>query len=110
MGDVRLTLPRVLVIRDGHDDLELQITNPDLLRWDTTRAKHRWPDFRSAPNLWLTFIAWAAARRTGAIVPELKWETWSDQVLEVRNLSDDDAEDDDGIGTPFPEALEPGSS
>jgi len=107
MGDVRLQLPRVLVIRDGLDDLELQTTNRDLLLWDTTRAKHKWPDFRQAPSLWLTFIAWSAARRTGAIEPAYKWDQWQDAVLEVRNIAADD-DDDEGVGAPFPEGPEPG--
>lgn len=109
MGDVRLSLPRVIVVRDGFDDLELQVANPDLLRWDKTRVRHKWPEMRQAPNLWLTFVSWTAARRVGAIPADLKYEVWEEVVLEVRNLQSDE-DDDDLVGAPFPEDPEPGSS
>lgn len=115
MGDPKLSLPRVRVVRDGHDDLELQILNPDLLRWDLTRGKHRWPEMRQAPNLWMTFIAWAAATRTGATTDT--WERFRDTTLEASTIAeaDDDEEDDlDGAGPgeadPFPEDPGPDSS
>lgn len=93
MGDQRYSLPRVRVLRDGHDPLEVQILNPDLLRWDLTRGKHRWPTMREAPNLWMTFIAWAAAVRTGATAD--RWETFRDGTLEVRNVGADDDDESD---------------
>jgi hypothetical protein len=105
MGEVRLTSPRVRVVREGYDDLEIQTANPDLIRWDETRVKHKWPPFQEAPFLWLTFISWAAARRTGAIPSEHTWEAWRNEVLDVDNL---DKPDDDEIGTPFPPGPEPG--
>jgi hypothetical protein len=99
MGDVRLQTPRVKVIREGYDDLdEIQTTNADLVLWDRTRYRHKWPTLQDAPILWMTFIAWAAARRTGAIAPDYKYETWEIDVLEVRVL-DDDEEDEEGRPT-----------
>lgn len=91
MGDVRLTSPRVRVLRDGFDPLELQTTNRDLILWDQTRIKHKWPKFDEAPFIWLTFLSWSAARRTGAIEPDYLWERWQEDVLEVSALDDDDA-------------------
>ena len=100
MGDVKLSTPRVRIRRDGFDDLdELQTTNADLVLWDRTRYKHKWPGVTDAPFLWLTFISWAAARRTGAIPPELKYEAWEGSVLEVETL-DEDEEDEEGRPTP----------
>lgn len=103
MGDVRLTSPRVLVIREGHPDLELQTTNADMIRWDLTRPKQRppWPSFQDAPILWMTFLAWAAAKRTGAI-ENVTWERWSAEVLEVQPITDPDDEEA-GTGAPFPD-------
>jgi hypothetical protein len=97
MGDVRLHTPRLRIVRDGQDDLEVQTTNADLVLWDRTRFRHKWPQVADAPFLWLTFIAWAAARRTGAITGEHKYESWEGEVLEVEALDD---EDDDDAGRP----------
>lgn len=104
MGDVKLSSPRVLVIREGYSDLEVQTTNADMVRWDLTRPKQRppWPAFDQAPMLWMTFLAWSAARRTGAIDDAVKWETWLAEVLEVRPLDDPDDETA-GTGAPFPD-------
>ena len=105
MGDIKLTSPRVTVIRDGHEPLEIQTANPDLILWDRTRIKHRWPSFQDAPFLWLTFISWAAARRTGAIPGDLRYETWESSVLQVADQSEADGGASDELGAPFlPEA------
>lgn len=92
MGDVRLSTPRLRIVREGIDDLEVQTTNADLVRWDRTRTKHKWPTVQDAPFLWLTFVAWAAARRTGAIPPDLTYESWENDVLEVETLTEEDDE------------------
>lgn len=105
MGDVRLTSPRVRVVREGFDDLDVQTANPDLVLWDMTRTKHRWPKFDDAPFLWLTFISWAGARRLGAIPGDYTFERWRDEVLDVADLSSEDADDD---GTPTLPGPEPG--
>jgi hypothetical protein len=97
MGEVRLSTPRLRIVREGHDDLEIQSTNADLVLWDRTRYRHKWPTPTEAPFLWLTFTAWAAARRTGAIPPEHKYEAWEAEVLEVESLT---ADEEDEEGTP----------
>lgn len=107
MGDVKLSTPRIRVLRDGVPELELQTTNQDMVAWDMTRSRQRpaWPQADQAPFLWLTFLSWHAAKRTGAIEPgSTTWEVWRDEVLEVIAI-DDDAET--AGGTPFPEAAEP---
>lgn len=107
MGEQKLTNPRVVVIRDGLPDLELQTTNPDLVRWDLTRPKQRppWPAFNDAPVLWMTFLAWAAARRTGAIESSVTWEIWAEEVLEVRPVEETVTSQVEaelsGMGAPF---------
>lgn len=90
MGDIKLTSPRITTIRDGFDPLDIQTTNADLVLWDRTRAKHKWPKFDEAPFLWLTFLSWAAARRTGAIPSDYTYERWEAETLDVSAAADDD--------------------
>jgi hypothetical protein len=99
MGDVRLNTPRLRIVRDGVEDLEVQTTNADLVLWDRTRTRHKWPQVSDAPFLWLTFVGWAAARRTGAIPAEYRYEAWESDVLEVETLTDPD-DDEDPVGRP----------
>ena len=105
MGDVKLTSPRVRIMRDGQEDLEIQTDNRDLVLWDRTRAKHRWPKFDEAPFVWLTFLSWAAARRTGAIEAGYTFERWEADVIQVENIDPD--EDDDDLGRPTHAGVEP---
>lgn len=99
MGDTKLTSPFVRVTRDGFPDpLEVQTDNRDMLLWEETRVKHRWAKFDEAPVTWLTFLAWSAARRTGAIPVELRWEEWRASVLDITAV-DDDAESEAGNPT-----------
>src|SRR4051794_23202930 len=97
MGDVKLVAPRVLVIREGEDDpLELQTDNRDLLAWESTRVRHKWPKFDESPFKWMTFLSWSAARRAGEIDNGLTYEKWEASVLSVRDVGSEDTE----IGTP----------
>lgn len=98
---VRLVTPVVKVVRasDPEKTLEVQTTNADLVLWDRTRLKHRWPKFEDAPFLWLTFISWAGARRSGLIPLETTYEAWEGDVLSADAGSDDG----DETGAPFPE-------
>jgi hypothetical protein len=104
MGDVKLSSPKVRVIRDGHEPLEVQTDNRDLVLWDRTRVKHRWPKFDEAAFLWMTFTAWSAARRSGAIPPDMTFERWESEVLDVSTIED---EDDTELGTPTQAGHEP---
>ena len=58
--------------------------------WDLTRAKHKWPAAGDAPLTWLGFLAWSAARRTGAIEPALTWEQFLSLCLSVRQPDSDE--------------------
>jgi hypothetical protein len=102
----KLSSPRATVVRDGFEPVEIQTDNRDLILWDKTRIRHKWGRMDEQPNLWLTFITWAAARRTGVISPDVKYETWELQVIEVEAHSNDD---DDELGAPFPGAPAPDS-
>jgi hypothetical protein len=104
MGNVRLVAPRVLVIRDGVDPLEIQTDNRDLLAWESTRVRHKWPKFDEAPFRWMTFLAWSAARRAGELDPATTYEKWEAAVLSVRDLGSED----DELGTPTDPGPAPG--
>jgi hypothetical protein len=106
MGDVRLVAPRVLVVfTNGREPLEIQADNRDLVRWEKTRIRHKWPKFDEAPFQWLTFISWSAASRAGTETGT--FETWENGVLSVRDMSSmEDAEDE--LGTPTGPGPEPG--
>lgn len=93
MADFKLTSPRLAVYRgqlDAPEVIEVQTLNPDLIAWDMTRAKHKWPKTEDAPFKWLTFIAWHAARRSGAIPTDLTYEAWEGSTLTVVNLDGDE--------------------
>ena len=104
MANNRLGTPRVLVTRESEPDkrVEIQTTNQDLVLWDRTRLKHKWPKFEDAPFLWLTFISWAAARRSGLVPLDTTYERWEGDVLSVEAL---DADDDNESDAPFPQGV-----
>lgn len=106
MGDVRLVAPRILVIRDGKDPLEVQSDNRDLVRWEQTRVRHKWPKFDEAPFKWLTFLAWSAADRAG--LDPGTYERWEAETLSVRDMSQDNTTEDDDMGRPTRPGPEPG--
>lgn len=89
-SDHRLTVPRIAVTLDDGSEFTVQALNPDLLRWDRMASRNGWPNAQSAPFLWLTFLAWSAAKRTGAIPDAMTWETFGDErCIEVRAITDE---------------------
>lgn len=77
MTVAELVTPRVTVTMATGETWTVATGNPDLVAWDMTAAKHKWPGFRDAPFLWLTFLAWHASRRRG-LLPEqyTAWEAF----------------------------------
>lgn len=90
MSEIKMTSPRVRFVQEGAEPVEIQTTNADLVLWDRTRAKHKWPTFQDAPFLWLTFLSWAAARRTGQIPTDYTYEKWEAETVDVSALTDDE--------------------
>ena len=110
VADYKITSPRLQVLRgslDAPEVLEVQTLNPDLIAWDMTRSKHRWPEVSQAPFLWLTFISWHACRREGRIESGVTYDEWAASVLNVANLTDDDDEEG-GAVSPTRPGLVPG--
>lgn len=61
------------------------VINADLVRYDLTRARHKWPTMTDAPVLAATFWAYAAAKRNGY---EHSWEHFSEQdAVEIDALN-----------------------
>ena len=78
-----LTIPLVRVVPADGEPYEIQCYNPDLLLFEETAVKHRWKGPTDAPFRWLTFLAWAASRRTGRIGPDVTWESFAATTLEI---------------------------
>lgn len=107
--DMKLTTPRLRVMLGDGTVTEVQATNADLVRWDFTRAKHKWPTLREAPFLWQTFVAWSALRRTKGPGGDMTWEAFSDSAQAVEDLTDPDPQGADAVDPTSPGA-EPDSS
>lgn len=102
MADYTITSPRLQVLRgslDAPEVIEVQTLNPDLIAWDMTRARHKWPEVKDAPFKWLTFLAWHACRREGRIPSDLTYEAWEASTLNVSNVAAED-DDDAEAGSP----------
>ena len=107
MSDYRLTIPRLEIRLDTGEVFEVQALNPDLIRWDRTAAQRHWPAGSVAPFLWMTFLAWSAAKREGLIPSDMSFETFGDErCINVRNLTDEGV-DTDGVD-PTPLEVVPG--
>lgn len=65
-------------LADGRE-LTVETANPDHIQWELTAAKQNYPTVKVqgddviplAPQLMMTFLAWAAAVRTGQL--DMKW-------------------------------------
>jgi hypothetical protein len=109
MADYKLSSPRLRVLRgslDAPEVIEVQTLNPDLILWDRTRMRHKWPEVKDAPIMWLTFLGWAACRREKRIPADLSYEEWEATTLDVKPLDGDD--DDEGNVSPTLPGLGPG--
>lgn len=69
--DMKLTI----TLSDGSTH-EVEVGNPDRVRWDMTRNRQKWPTAGDAPFLMTTFMAWAAMKRLGLY--EGTWEQFSE--------------------------------
>ena len=66
----KIRSPRVMVLLEqpGTDELLeiiVQTDNRDMVRFDRARVQRRWPTFKDASLLWMTFLAWSALKRAG---------------------------------------------
>lgn len=86
MSKASFNNPRVRVLMADGAEWEAQTMNPDLLRYERTAAKFKWPGPQQSPVTWLTFLAWSAGLREGHIPPSVTWELFSTvECLDVKN-------------------------
>lgn len=107
MSDVKLTAPCVRVIMaDGSVIDDLQTINFDMIMFERTRDKQKpkWPTMEDGRMLWLTFVSWHAAKRTGAT--DITFEQWERDALDISIAGAEDG--DDETGSPTPPGADPG--
>jgi hypothetical protein len=83
-----LSIPLIRVVPGTGEAYEVQALNPDLLLFEDTAATHRWKGPGDAPFRWLTFLAWAASRRTGVIDQDVTWDRFKATTREISNVGD----------------------
>jgi hypothetical protein len=77
---------RVTLADGGTHDL--RVVNPDRIRYDLTRQREKWPAFREAPFIGMTFLAWAALTRTAGRAVAGTWEEFSaERCVDVTDLT-----------------------
>ena len=77
-----LQITAVHVVMAGGLEHDVQVRNPDFLRYDLERNKRGWADGREVPILYLTFCTWAALTREGRL-EGMPWEVFSRDALEL---------------------------
>lgn len=83
MTSNRLPSPLIDVWRlSDPDPIRIQVENPDLIRYDDTRGRHKWPPMQEDTWRWQTFITWAAMKRLGHL-DGITFEEWQADVRAV---------------------------
>ena len=88
----KLETPLIHVVMDDGAVHEVQAYNREMLLWDRTRARRKWPTASEAPFVWLNFLAWKALTREGQI-QAMTLDEFEEHALEVRALRDEDDEE-----------------
>jgi hypothetical protein len=82
--------PHVYVTMLDGSEWDAQTLNPDLLRFESTAAKHKWPPPSVSPVTWLTFLAWSAGQREGHVPASMTWDVFRGECAQVSNPDKDD--------------------
>lgn len=80
MGDRPYRNPRIDVRMMDGGEWTCQSLNPDILKYERTAAKHKWPAYNASPMSAMTFLAWSAGQREGHIPKSMTWEEFSDEL------------------------------
>ena len=84
----RMVAPKMAVVLDDDTEYTIQTDNRDLVRFDITRGRMKWPTMNEAPMLWVTFLAWSCLHREGKL-PGQNVEAELDRILAVDLLDED---------------------
>ena len=108
-----LMAPRLHIRLEDGSEWWVDTGNPDLVAWDLTAMKHKWPGVKEAPFLWLTFVAWHASRRKKLLPEGMTFDQFKLLAEQVEGPDDDTAPaDDESVGlvraTPTPPGPGPG--
>ena len=79
--------PKLAVTLDDGQEYTIQTDNRDLVRFDITRGRMKWPPMNHAPMLWVTFLAWSCLHREGKLGANVEKEL--DRILGVDILDED---------------------
>jgi hypothetical protein len=88
----RLSTPRIHVVLDDSAVYDVQTHNPDLVAWDRERNQRKWPTAQDAPLMWLTYLAWRALKREGAVPSDTTFDAFTLRTLEVSSAQDDEVD------------------
>jgi hypothetical protein len=95
---VRLSTPRVRYrLADDPDTVvEIQAINVDILAWEESAARHKWPKPEDGNAFhWLNFLAWHHSTRVARTLPEtMTLKEFHRAALEVIAYTD---ENGDGV-------------
>lgn len=84
-----------ILMTDGTSHDDVPVTMRDKLRYSETRARRKWPNVEDDPFRFMTFIAWAAAKREGLIDNGMTFDAFADNVADIDIPGEDEAEDID---------------
>lgn len=98
----KLDNPLIRVVMDDGAVHEVQIWNKDMLAWDRTRTRRKWPAAEDAPIIWQTFLAWTGLTREGQI-PSMTLDEFETHALQVRTLKVDDDDEESGVDPTQPD-------
>lgn len=71
-----------VTMADG-SELDTEILNPDMLRYDRERPRRKFAGAKDSPVEWLTFVSWASLTRTKQI-EGMPWEAFQNEALRIR--------------------------
>ena len=82
-----MSIPTLRVTPMDGPAYTVQPLNPDMLLYEDTAQTHRWRGGATdTPFRWMTFLAWAASRRTGVIDAAVTWDAFKQTTAEVASV------------------------
>src|SRR4051812_24742756 len=80
----QLSSPHIAVIMVDGSEFTVQSLNADMLRWERYAIKNHLPvNPGGAPVNWLSYLAWSAGQREGAVPSDVTWAQFSERCASV---------------------------